>query len=136
MRVGVFCFGLVVPFFPFGLPGKRFWFVVFWLLWSPVLVGYLRRAEGVCGFSCRSRARFSLLFSVFRIRFSSCSCLSCWQVWLQWIVVVVVVDIVGQLVVVVYGSRRTALTFFSIHSLGTSMRAEVAQGLAVFSMTS
>ena len=38
MRVGVFCFCLVVPFLPFGLPGKRFLFVVVcW--WSPVLVG-------------------------------------------------------------------------------------------------
>ena len=94
MSVGALGFGLVVPFLPFGLPGKRFWLVVFWWLfwWSPVFVGCLRRADGVCGFSCFSRARFSLSFSVFRARFSCCSCLSCWQVWLQ---LVVVVGIVG-----------------------------------------
>ena len=110
MSVGALGFGLVVPFLPFGLPGKRFWLVVVgcWLLlllllWSPVLVGYLRRADGVCGFSYFSRACFSLLFSVFRIRFSCCSCLSCWQVWLQQVVVVVVVVVgmVWSLVVVV-----------------------------------
>ena len=28
MSVGVVGFSLVVPFLPFGLPGKRFWFVV------------------------------------------------------------------------------------------------------------
>ena len=112
MSVGVFGFGLVVPFLPFGLPGKRFWLVlvVFWwlLLWSPVLVGYLRRADGVCGFSYFSRVRFSLSFSVFRVWFSSCSCLSCLHVWWQQIVVVV-----GMVwVVLFYGSSRTALTFF------------------------
>jgi len=44
------------------------------------------------------------------------------------------VDIVR--VVLFYGSSRTALTFFPIHSLGTSILAEVAQGLTVFSITS
>ena len=78
MVVGVFGFGLVVPFLPFGLPGKRFWLVVVvFCWWSPVFVGYLRIAEGVWGFSYFSRVRFSLSFSVFRMRFSSCSCLSC-----------------------------------------------------------
>ena len=35
-----------------------------------------------------------------------------------------------------YGSRRMARTFFPIHSLGTSILADVAQGLTVFSITS
>lgn len=83
--VGVFCFCLVVPFLPLGRPGNRFWLVVvFWLVWSPVLVvgvvGYLRIADGVCGFSYFSSARFSLLFSFLRVRFSFSSCLSFWQV--------------------------------------------------------
>jgi len=34
------------------------------------------------------------------------------------------------------GSRRTVRTFFPIHSLGTSILADVAQGLTVFSITS
>ena len=34
------------------------------------------------------------------------------------------------------GSRRTVLTFLPIHSLGTRILAEVAQGLTIFSTTS
>jgi len=84
--VGVFGFCLVWPLCPFGLPGKRFGL----FLWSPVRVGYMRMADGVCGFSCFIRARLSLSISVLRVWFSFCSCLSCWQVWLQQFVVVVV----------------------------------------------
>jgi hypothetical protein len=58
--------------------------------------------------------------------------MSCLHVW--WQQIVVVVDMAW--VVVVYGSRRMALTFFPIHSFGTSIRADVAQGLTVFSITS
>ena len=43
------------------------------------------------------------------------------------------VDVVG---VLPYGSRRTTLTLFPIQSLGTMILAEVAHGLAIFSMTS
>ena len=35
-------------------------------------------------------------------------------------------------VVLFYGSSRTAFTFFPIHSLGTSILADVAQGLTIF----
>ena len=78
----------------------------------------------------------SLVISALRVWFSSWSCFSFVHVWgPQRVVVVVVVDMAG-VVLLFYGSRQTALTFFPIHSLGTRILAEVAQGLAVFSMTS
>jgi len=76
--VGVFGFDLVWPLCPFGLPGKRLWLLFCGFL---VRVGYMRRAEGVWGFSCFSRARVSLSISVLRVWFSCVSCLSFWQVW-------------------------------------------------------
>jgi hypothetical protein len=56
---------------------------------------------------------------------SSLILLHFWQIWH--------VDVLGALL---YGSRRTTLTRFPIQSLGTMILAEVAHGLAIFSITS